>query len=348
MMKALQYVEVGKAPEVREVPIPEPGPGEVRLRVTAAGACHSDSFVMSLTEEQYGQFGYPLPMTLGHEGVGVVDALGAGVTTVAEGDAVAVYGPQGCGRCYSCTQGRENYCPHAASLGITPPGLGCDGAMAEYMVVRDPRVLIPLGELDPVAAVGLTDAGLTPYHAVKGSLGRLGPGSVVVVIGVGGLGHVALQLLRALTPATVIALDISDEKLAFAKESGAHYAFRSDAQAPEQVAQIAGSRPLAAIFDFVSNQPVADMAWSMAGFETDVVMVGAGAVKSSLGLLAQPWGSRARAPYWGTRPELMEVLDLARTGQVHVDTTVFSLDDGPEAYRQLHDGELRGRAVVVP
>lgn len=347
-MKALQYVQVGKPPEVREVPTPEPGPGEVRLKVTAAGACHSDSFVMGLSEEQYAAFGYPLPMTLGHEGVGVIDALGEGVRVAELGESVAVYGPQGCGRCKPCAEGSENYCPHAAGLGITPPGLGSDGAMAEYMIVRDPRLLIPLGDLDPAENVALTDAGLTPYHAVKGSMEFLVPGSVAVVIGVGGLGHVALQMLRAMTSATVVALDISESKLEFAREVGAHYAFLSDENAAQRIAEEVGTGPAAAIFDFVTNDKVLEIIDALSGPRTDMVLVGAGAVQRTVGLLGQPFGSRVRAPYWGTRPELMEVFELARTGQVSVETEHFTLDDGPEAYRKLHDGELRGRAVVVP
>ncbi|EXF24957.1 alcohol dehydrogenase [Nesterenkonia sp. AN1] len=347
-MKALQYVAVGQPPEVREVPTPEPGPGEVRLRITAAGACHSDSFVMGLSAEQYAGFGYPLPMTLGHEGVGVVDALGEGATGVELGEPVAVYGPQGCGRCHSCAAGIENYCSHAAALGITPPGLGKDGVMAEYMIVTDPRLLIPLGGLDPVATVALTDAGLTPYHAIMGSLELLVPGSVAVVIGVGGLGHLAIQLLRTLTSATVIALDISQSKLDFAREVGAHHAFLSDDQAAAQVAEALGPGPVTAVFDFVTTEPVLKIVRSLSGPRTDLVLVGAGAVETTVGLLGQPFGSRIRAPYWGSRPELMEVLELARTGRLSVDTESFSLDEGPEAYRRLHDGELRGRAVVVP
>lgn len=347
-MKALQYVAIGQPPEVREVATPEPGPGEVRLRITAAGACHSDSFVMSLSEEQYADFGYPLPMTLGHEGVGVVDSLGEGATGVELGDAVAVYGPLGCGRCHSCAQGFENYCPHAAGMGITPPGLGRDGAMAEYLIVSDPRLLIPIKDLDPVKSVALTDAGLTPYHAIKGSLDLLVPGSVAVVIGVGGLGHIAVQLLRSLTSATVVALDISEDKLEFAREVGAHHAFLSDDDAAANVAESVGPGPVTAIFDFVTNEPVMKIARSLSGPRTDLVLVGAGAVETSVGLLGQPYGSRIRAPYWGARPELMEVVELARTGHLEVETEQFSMDQAPEAYRKLHDGELRGRAVVVP
>ncbi|WP_221586175.1 NAD(P)-dependent alcohol dehydrogenase [Microbacterium sp. G2-8] len=346
-MKALQYVAIGQPPEVREVPTPEPGPGQVRVKVTAAGACHSDSFVMGLPEEDYAA-GYPLPMTLGHEGAGIVDALGEGVTEVSVGESVAVYGPWGCGRCRQCAQGKENYCERAAELGITPPGLGHDGSMAEYMIVDSPRFLVPLGDLDPVDNVALTDAGLTPYHAIKGSLAKLGPGSTAVVIGTGGLGHVAIQILRALTPATVIALDVNEEKLALAKDVGAHHAFLSNEDAVEAITRATGRATVTAVFDFVAIQPTVDLGSALSGVETDLVLVGVGATKADVGMLARPFDATIRSPYWGSRAELMEVLDLARAGLIDVETESFSLDDAPEAYHRLHEGTLRGRAVITP
>jgi propanol-preferring alcohol dehydrogenase len=176
-MKALQYREIGAPPQVVEIERPTPGPGQVLLRVTAAGVCHSDEFIMSLPA---GQYVYGLPLTLGHEGVGTVAELGAGVEGLSIGAPVAVYGPWGCGRCRTCSTGAENYCEVAAARGIVPPGLGAPGAMAEYLLVDSPRHLVPLGDLDPVAAVALTDAGLTPYHAIKPSLPKLVPGSTAV------------------------------------------------------------------------------------------------------------------------------------------------------------------------
>lgn len=344
-MKALQYREIGAEPEVVEVETPEPGPGQVRLKVTAAGACHSDSFIMGLPADQYG---WGLPLTLGHEGVGVVDKLGDGVTGLALGESVAVYGPQGCGRCYQCAQGKENYCSRAAELGIAPPGLGAPGSMAEYMLVPDARHLLPIGDLDPVANVALTDAGLTPYHAIKMSLPKLVPGSTAVVIGAGGLGHVAIQMLRALTPAMVIALDVSVEKLKLATEVGAHHVFPSDGESAERVRELTHGRGATAVFDFVAIQPTLDASHDMVAVEGDVVLVGVGAGTLPSGMLAAPYDSVVRAPYWGSRSELFEVFDLSRAGLVHVETEVFSLDDAPEAYRRLHEGTLRGRAVVVP
>ena len=118
-MRAVQYRTIGSEPEVVEVPTPDPGPGQVRLRVTAAGLCHSDAFIMGLPEEQYV---YGLPLTLGHEGAGVVDALGEGVTGVEVGEPVAVYGPWGCGLCHACAKGAENYCPRPRSSASRRPG----------------------------------------------------------------------------------------------------------------------------------------------------------------------------------------------------------------------------------
>jgi propanol-preferring alcohol dehydrogenase len=344
-MKALQYREIGSTPQVVEVEKPSPGPGQVLLKVAAAGACHSDSFIMSLPEDQYV---YGLPLTLGHEGVGTVVELGLGASGPAVGDFVAVYGPWGCGHCSACVRGAENYCTEAAALGITPPGLGSPGSMAEYMVVDDPRHLVPLHDLDPVAAVALTDAALTPYHAVKAELELLTPGSTAVVIGAGGLGHVAIQVLRALTPATVVALDISEDKLALAREAGAHHALRSDASAVTEIRAMTGQRGADVVFDIVGAQATLDLARASVRIAGAIEIVGIGGGLLPAGFFSTPMGARVRNPYWGTLPELVEVIALARSGHLHVATESFTLDEAPEAYRRLHDGTLRGRAVIVP
>lgn len=344
-MKALQYRTIGAPPEVVTVPDPEPGPGQVLLKVTAAGVCHSDIAVMSWPAEG---FPYELPLTLGHEGVGTVAALGAGVSGVREGDSVAVYGPWGCGACAKCAEGKENYCLRADELGIRPPGLGAPGAMAEYLLVDDPRHLVPLDGLDPVAAVPLTDAGLTPYHAIKRSLPKLVPGSTAVVIGTGGLGHVAIQLLRALTPARVIALDVSEDKLRLAREVGAHEAVLSDARAADAVRGLTGGLGAEAVFDFVGAEPTVRTSGAVAAVEGDVTIVGIGGGTLPVGFGALPFEVSVSAPYWGSRGELIEVLALARAGAVSVHTETFSLDEAPLAYERLHAGKINGRAVILP
>ncbi|WP_031513242.1 NAD(P)-dependent alcohol dehydrogenase [Streptomyces sp. NRRL F-5123] len=344
-MKALQYRTIGAAPEVVTVPDPEPGPGQVLLKVTAAGVCHSDIAVMSWPADS---FPYPLPLTLGHEGVGTVAALGPGTTGVREGDAVAVYGPWGCGRCAKCAEGKENYCLRADELGIRPPGLGAPGAIAEYLLVDDPRHLVPLDGLDPVAAVPLTDAGLTPYHAVKRALPKLVPGSTAVVIGAGGLGHTAIQLLRALSPARVVALDVSEEKLDLARKVGAHAAVLSDDRAPAAVRELTGGLGAQAVFDFVGAAPTVRTAGAVAAVEAEVSIVGIGGGTLPVGFGVLPFEVSVSAPYWGTRPELQEVLALARDGAVSVHTETFSLDEAPRAYERLHEGSINGRAVILP
>ncbi|MGA1837938.1 NAD(P)-dependent alcohol dehydrogenase [Herbiconiux sp. 11R-BC] len=344
-MRALQYRAIGAAPELVEVETPEPGPGEVRLKVTAAGLCHSDWFLMGLPAEQYV---YGMPLTLGHEAAGIVDKLGPGASGVAVGDAVAVYGPWGCGHCHACRQGRENYCVNAAALGIAPPGLGAPGAMAEYLIVDDVRHLVPLGGLDPVECVSLTDAGLTPYHAISSSLSKLWPGSTAVVIGVGGLGHVAVQILRAISSATIVAVDVDDDKLALATEVGAHRTVHSDPDAASRIRELTGGVGAEAVFDFVGAAGTVQLAREVVAIDGAVQIVGIGGATLPTGFFSTPFGASVRAPYWGSRSELEEVLDLARSGSVRVHVERFSLDEAPEAYRRLHEGDIRGRAVVVP
>ncbi len=347
-MKALQYTKVGSHPEVVEIEKPSPGPGQVLLRVTAAGVCHSDEYVMSLSEEDYTAQGYPLPLTLGHEGAGIVEELGEGVEHLSVGDAVAVYGPWGCGRCHQCAQGKENYCVNAAAEGIKPPGLGAPGSMAEYMIIDDPRHVVPLGDLDPVQNVSLTDAGLTPYHAIKASLPKLGAGTFAVVIGTGGLGHVGIQILRALSGAQVIALDISEEKLDLARHVGAHHTVISDTDAAAAIREITGGIGANAVFDFVGAKPTMALATSVAASEADVTIVGIGGGTVEIGFGTIAFDAAVRVPYWGSRAELIEVLDLARAGQVSVEIQRYSLDDAPAAYQALAAGTVRGRAVIVP
>jgi len=340
-MRALQYTAIGMPPEVREVPTPRPTGSEVLIKISAAGVCHSDEYIMGLPAEQ---FRHELPLTIGHEGAGVVSAFGGPADGVAVGDPVAVYGAWGCGSCRACATGAENYCAQQ-----TPwPGFDAPGFMAEYALVPSPRHLVPLGDLDPVQTVPLTDAGLTPYHAIKPSMAKLVPGSTAVVIGAGGLGHLAIQILRALTPARVLAFDLSEDKLEFARQVGAHDAFASDTASVDAVRDLTEGRGAEAIFDFVGIQETADLAVKLAATGSDIVLVGLGAgfVRASVNML--PGGTTVRVPVWGTRSELIEVIELARSGAIKVETERFTLDDGAVAFERLHTRSLRGRAVLVP
>lgn len=344
-MRALQYRSIGSPPEVVDVEKPAPAPGQVLLRVAAAGLCHSDSFLMGLPEDQYV---YGLPLTLGHECVGTVAELGPGASGVAVGDLVAVYGPWGCGRCVPCLRGEENYCLHAAELGIAPPGLGAPGAMAEYMLVDDARHLVPVPGMDAAAVVSLTDAGLTPYHAIRAELDLLGPGSSAVVIGAGGLGHVAVQILDALTSTTIIAVDTSEQKRDLALKVGAHHALVSDDTTTAAILDLTRGVGADVVLDIVGSDATLTIARECVRVNGSIVIVGIGGGLLPAGFFSTPFGVRVRNPYWGTRDELAEVIALARAGRLEVTVETFSLEDGPRAYERLHEGSLLGRAVIVP
>ncbi|MFM6849399.1 MAG: alcohol dehydrogenase catalytic domain-containing protein, partial [Terrabacter sp.] len=177
-MRALQLKSWKSEPVLTEVPVPEPGPGEVLVQVGAAGACHSDLHLMH--EFEPGTLPWSPPFTLGHENAGWVHTLGQGVTGLEVGQAVAVVGAWGCGTCAHCLDGLETYCerPDLAPVPGGGGGLGMDGGMADFLLVPSARHLVPLPDgLEVVDAAPLTDAALTPYHAVRRSLGKLGPGT---------------------------------------------------------------------------------------------------------------------------------------------------------------------------
>ncbi|WP_282858404.1 NAD(P)-dependent alcohol dehydrogenase [Pseudoclavibacter helvolus] len=341
-MKALPYRAIGSRPELVEIDTPTPAAGEILLKVTAAGACHSDEFIMGTSAEDY--YFKPLPLTLGHEVAGVVEALGSGVHDVEVGESVIVYGPWGCGRCYHCASGAEQNC----EKGMRAPGIFSDGGMAEYMIVDDARHLVPIGDLDQVKNVSLTDAGLTPYRAVKSALPKLVPGSTAVVIGSGGLGHVAIQLLKALSAATVVVLDVGEAQLELARTVGADHTFLSNPDAIPAVKDLTRGLGATVVFDFVGIQPTADLSAKMVAAAGSVVVVGVASGAVPIGQTTVPLDVTGRAINWGSRTELMEVVELAKRGAINIHVEQFSLDEAPAAYEKLHAGQVRGRAVIVP
>ncbi|HEX2316911.1 MAG TPA: NAD(P)-dependent alcohol dehydrogenase [Thermomonospora sp.] len=344
-MKAVRLTRWQAEPELLDVPVPEPGPGQVLLKVAGAGACHSDLHVMEWPE---GALPYPLPFTLGHENAGWVERTGPGVAGFEKGDPVIVYGPWGCGSCRRCAQGAENYCRRAADLGVAGGGLGRDGGMAEYMLVPSARWLVPLGDLDPVTAAPLADAGLTPYHAIKRSIPKLVPGAAAVVIGVGGLGHVAVQILKAVAPATVIAVDLADDKLDLARRAGADHTVRSGPDAAARIRDLTDGQGADLVLDMVGAQPTVELAASAAAVLGDLTIVGlaGGRLPVAYGLV--PSECSVTTPYWGTRDELIEVVALARAGLVAPHVETFPLALFHEVYRRMREGRLEGRAVLVP
>jgi len=344
-MKAYQLTAWQSPAEMRDVTVPEPGPGEVLVKVGGAGACHSDLHLMEWPE---GTMDFGLPFTLGHENAGWVEALGAGVEGLEVGEAVSVYGPWGCGRCRACRLSAENYCERQAEIGAFGGGLGLDGGMAEYMLVPRSRLLLSLGELDPRDAAPLSDAALTPYHAIKRSLHLLVPGSTAVVIGVGGLGHMAVQILRALCPAQVIAVDTSAEKLALAREVGADETLEPGEGAAERIRELTHGRGAELVLDDVGADDTLALAGEITRFEAHLTVVGLAGGKLQFAFGSLPFESQLTIPYWGTAVELMEVLDLARAGKIQAHVERFPLERVADAYASMREGTLSGRAVICP
>ena len=345
-MRAVVFSEWQTFPSLEEVEQPEPGPGEVPLKVAGAGACHSDvAIYKDFSKEAAGSI--PPPFTLGHENAGWVAGLGSGVSRIAEGDAYLVYGPIGCGHCKMCARGQDTYCHNAATMPYMGVGLGRDGGMAEYVVVPA-RNLVPLGDADPVAAAPLSDAGLTPYHAIKLSLPNLaGGGRFALVTGLGGLGQIAVQMLTALTGATVIASDMKADAMRRAEENGAITVPGGDDQV-EAIRALTGGRGVDAAFDFVGLTPTIKAAQgSMAqGGRLTVVGIAGGVTEWSF--FTNPYESTITNTYWGTIEDLYEVVAMYRAGQIRPDIERFAMDDALDAYRRLEAGELAGRAVVTP
>ncbi|GEM_PF-54940 len=344
-MRALQLVAWQQPPEVREVPVPEPGPGQVLIKVGGAGACHSDLHLMDWPP---GQMPFDPPFTLGHENAGWVARVGAGVDAVREGEPVAVYGPWGCGRCSACRRSSENYCERQSEIGVMGGGLGLDGGMAEYLLVPSARLLVPLGELDPADAAPLGDAALTPYHAIKRSLHKLVPGSTAVVIGVGGLGHMAIQILSALSSARIVAVDTSPEKLALATGVGAEITVEAGEGAAEAIREATRGRGAELVLDLVGSEDTIALAAQCGRFEGDLTIVGLAGGAFAFSFFSQPYECSLQTTYWGSAIELIEVLELARAGKIHAHVERHPFEDAIEVYERLRRGEIQGRAVVCP
>jgi alcohol dehydrogenase, propanol-preferring len=344
-MRALQLSKWQHDPELRDSPEPEPGPGEVVVRIGGAGVCHSD---LHLLYEFAGMPGIEPPFTLGHENAGWVHALGPGAHGVEIGQPVAVYGPWGCGRCARCRVGMENYCERQAEIAGMGPGLGRDGGMAPFLLVPDVRLVVPLGDLDPVEAAPLTDAALTPYHAIRRSLHKLVPGSSAVVIGAGGLGHMAIQLLEALAPVRVIAVDQREPALALARDAGAEVTVIADGSEAAAVRDATDGKGADLVLDLVGSDATLGLAVAVSRPLADVTLVGIAGGSHPFGFFQVPYEASLATTYWGSVTELMEVIALAEAGHVRAHIERYALDNAPAAYADLRAGKVRGRAVVVP
>jgi propanol-preferring alcohol dehydrogenase len=343
-MVAYRMVAWGQPPELVEVPVPEPGPGEVLVEVAGNGLCHSDLTMAQMPAAIAEALGWHLPFTLGHEVGGRIAGLGTGVTGYGEGEAVALVSPTSCGTCAACRRGHDSACPH----GLAGRGYGRDGGLARYVVAPAPRAVVKIGALDPLAAGPLTDAGATSHHAVDRVVPRLPDGSTAVVVGAGGLGAFAIQLLRALTPARVVAVDTNPARRDLAIELGAHEV-TDDVGALGAAGARRGEDGAEVVLDFVGID-----ATISAGVAAVRPYGAYGLVGSAGGTLRRPWfGALPRDAdvftFQGSSiADVHAVVALAEAGLVRSDVDVHPRSRVDEAYAALDEGTVRGRAVVTP
>ncbi|MFJ1967567.1 alcohol dehydrogenase catalytic domain-containing protein [Streptomyces sp. NPDC087903] len=350
--RALRLTRWGGPPVLTQVPRPIPSGEEVLIQVEAAGLCRSDLHVMDAAP---GGLPYRVPFSLGHEVAGRVLERGPQAAGPEVGESVVVYGPWGCGSCARCAAGAENYCDRRAVLDAgrvgTGAGLGRDGGMADLLLVPSGRLLVPVGDLAAVQAAPLSDAGLTAYHAVatvRRSLGDDASASVVV-IGVGGLGHLAVQILRATTAVRVLTVDVREEALALAEECGAHFGTLLRPDTAGVLRSRTGGVGAVAVLDFVGSHSSLELAVAVLRAGGDLAVVGSGGGELTVRKPgALPAGTRVSLPFWGTVPELRRVVALAREGALRVEVERFALSSAPEAITRLRSGTVRGRAVLVP
>jgi alcohol dehydrogenase, propanol-preferring len=342
-VRAYRLIGAGRA-ELVDLPTPAPGPGEVLLRVLAAGVCRTDLALL-----HSGGTALALPVTLGHEIVGEVVALGQGVAGALRRALVAVYELLGCGRCAACAQGRDNACRELVPGAI---GITRDGGMADH-VVAPARNLVALGDVDPVHAAPLTDAGMTALHAVERARPLLEPGATAVVVGIGGLGHLAVQFLRATSAVRVLAVDVDRARLDFAGGIGADDGVLAGPDAADGIVAANAGRKVDVVLDFVGAQQSLDLAAAVTGRGGAIVVTGGGGGRLSITARMGAGGEPDREismvhTFGGTREDLRRALTLAEAERVSTHVDAYDLAAADRAVADLETGKVLGRAVLVP
>ena len=333
-MKAAVVHELGGPLSVEDVPKPTPGPGEVVVRVEASGLCHTD------IHAAHGD--WPVkpvpPFTPGHEGVGIVEAVGTGVTEVVPGDRVAMpWLGYACGVCEYCVSGWETLCLEQKNMGYS-----MDGGFAEYVKAYGRYVVKVPDGIDPLDAAPLTCAGVTTYKAVK--VAGTKPTDLVAVFGIGGLGHLALQY-AAIAGGRVVAVDLVEEKLELARELGAEFTVNAAKQDPAAAIQELGG----------ADQAIA-LAVSPKAFEQAYGSLRRGGTLVFVGLPADNVielpifetvlnGITVVGSIVGTRLDLREVFELHAAGKTRVIRETRPLAEINEAIEEVEAGHVPARIV---
>jgi NAD+-dependent secondary alcohol dehydrogenase Adh1 len=281
---------------------------------------------------------------IGHENAGWVEAIGDGVTNVAVGDTVILHPQPSCGLCLACRRGRDMQCENAFFPGLS----NNDGGMAEYLRTTA-RACIKLDpNTNPADVAALADAGITAYHAVRKAVPDLFPGTTAVVQGAGGLGHIAIQALAAITGTRIIVVDRNPDALALAKQIGADETVLSDGNHVNAVKDLTGGKGGDVVFDFVAEQGAELDAWQMTAPAGSQYVLGYGGEFKAPTLDFVGGEKNVIGNIVGTYPDLVELMVLAQAGKVTLHTKQYPLDGALDALHDLDAGRVRGRAILVP
>jgi len=341
-MKAVRLHSYHSQPVVEEVAEPVvKGPFDVIVKIGGAGVCRTD---LHIIEGQWAAaMGVELPYVLGHENAGWVHEIGSAVTNVAVGDTVILHPTPTCGLCPACRAGHDMHC-----IESTFPGLSCDGGMAEYLLTSA-RACVKLDPATrPQDVAALADAGITAYHAVRKAAPLLYPGTTCVLIGAGGLGHIGIQCLAALTATTIIVVDRNPDALKLAEQLGAHHTVVADGTQRDVVADLTGGRGAEVVLDFVAEQGAEHDGFAMTARAGSYFVIGYGGAVQIPTLDIISTERNIVGNIVGTYTELSELMVLAQAGKVTLHTRAYPLDAAVEAIADLDAGRVRGRAILVP
>lgn len=340
-MKAVRVHEYGKPPTVDDIPEPTlQGPLDVLVKVDAAGVCRTD---LHIIEGQWAEkSGVALPYVIGHENAGTVVGIGAAVDSVAVGDKVILHPLVTCGLCRACRAGDDVHC--AAS---EFPGIDRDGGMAE-LLRTSVRSCVRLEEgLEPADVAALADAGLTAYHAVRKAVPLLHPGADVVVIGAGGLGHIGLQCLVAMTAARVTVVDRSAEVLSKATALGAHRTVLSDGGQVEQVLELTHGDGAHVVLDFVGEHGTEKEGVAMTRNAGSYFVIGYGGRLDvpTIDIISREINVVGNLV--GSYNDLDDLMTLAAMGSVRLSTQKYPLTDALTALDDLDGGRVPGGRAIL-
>jgi NAD+-dependent secondary alcohol dehydrogenase Adh1 len=340
-MKAVRLHGYHQQPVVEDVPEPHVnGPLDVVVKIGGAGVCRTD---LHIIEGQWEAAMHPqLPYTLGHENAGWVHEVGSAVTNVAIGDTVILHPTPTCGLCRACRAGDDMHCVNSSF-----PGLSHDGGMAEYLLTSA-RACVKLDpQTRPEDVAALADAGITAYHAVRKAIPLLYPGSAAVVIGAGGLGHIGIQCLAALTATQIIVVDRNPDALKLAEQLGARHTVVADGGQVDAVKELTGGGAQV-VLDFVAEQGAEMDGWNMTAPAGSYFVIGYGGTLHIPTLDIISTERNIIGNIVGTYNDLAELMALAEGGRVTLHTRTYPLDAAVDALADLDAGRVRGRAILVP